>query len=62
MFGAGFLLGPIRVLLLEPHIGALWAVAIEVPLLLVVMVLAARWMPPMLAILVAGVVGWLLNA
>ena len=43
VFGAGFLLGPIRVLLLEPHIGALWAVAIEVPLLLVVMVLAARW-------------------
>ena len=26
------------------------------------LVLAARWMPPMLAILVAGVVGWLLNA
>jgi hypothetical protein len=45
VFGTGFLLGPIRVLLLEPRLGAFWAVALEMPLLLIVMVAAARWSP-----------------
>ncbi len=43
VFGAGFLLGPVRVLVLEPWIGPLGAVAVEIPLLLIVMVFAARW-------------------
>lgn len=45
VFGAGFLLGPVRVLALEPRLGPLWAVAIELPLLLIVMVFAAWWSP-----------------
>ncbi len=45
VFGAGFVLGPIRVLWLGPWLGALASVAIEVPLLLIVMAIAARWVP-----------------
>lgn len=45
VFGAGFLLGPIRVLWLEPKLGPLWAVALETPFLLVAMVAGARWSP-----------------
>ena len=45
VFGAGFLLGPIRVLLLEPTLGPLWAVAIEMPALVAAMVAGARWSP-----------------
>jgi hypothetical protein len=45
VFGVGLALGPLRVLLLEPRLGALAAVAIEMPLLLIAMVVAARWVP-----------------
>lgn len=45
VFGVGFVLGPIRVLLLEPRFGTLAAVAVEMPLLLIAMVIAARWVP-----------------
>jgi hypothetical protein len=45
VFGVGFVLGPIRVLLLEPGLGTLGAVAVEMPLLLIAMVIAARWVP-----------------
>ncbi|MGE0285626.1 MAG: hypothetical protein AB7I42_05495 [Bradyrhizobium sp.] len=45
VFGAGFLLGPIRVLLLEPRLGSLVALLCEAPLLLVVMMFAARRIP-----------------
>jgi hypothetical protein len=45
VFGAGFLLGPIRVLLLEPRIGELWAAICEAPFMLAAIVLAARWVP-----------------
>jgi hypothetical protein len=45
VFGAGFVLGPIRVLLLEPRVGPVAAVLCEAPLLLAAMVLAARWAP-----------------
>ncbi|MGQ0681078.1 hypothetical protein [Bradyrhizobium sp.] len=45
VFGAGFLLGPIRVLWLEPRIGAFKAVLYEAPLLLGVMLIASRLSP-----------------
>jgi hypothetical protein len=45
VFGAGFLLGPIRVFWLEPRLGPVVATACEAPLLLVAMIVAARWIP-----------------
>jgi hypothetical protein len=45
VFGVGFMMGPIRVLVLEPGLGELWAVACEAPLMLAAIVLAARWVP-----------------
>jgi hypothetical protein len=42
-FGAGFLLGPIRVLWLVPQVGERAAELIEMPIMLVVIVWAARW-------------------
>ena len=41
----GFVLGPIRVLWLEPRLGHLLATACEAPFLLAAMVVAARWVP-----------------
>jgi hypothetical protein len=46
VFGIGFLLGPFRVLLLEPRLGETWATLCEAPVLLVAIVIAARWLPP----------------
>ena len=43
VFGAGFVLGPIRVFWLEPWLGPAAAAACEAPLLLAAMVFAARW-------------------
>lgn len=45
VFGVGFLLGPVRVLVLEPRIGRLAATLVETPFLIAAMVLAARWVP-----------------
>jgi hypothetical protein len=45
VFGVGFVLGPIRVLLLEPSLGKPAATLCEAPFLLIAMVLAARWVP-----------------
>jgi hypothetical protein len=45
VFGTGFLLGPIRVLLLEPRMGAVAATLCEAPFLLTAMVVAAYWTP-----------------
>jgi hypothetical protein len=45
VFGAGMLLGPIRVFWLEPRLGKSIAVLCEMPFLLTAMVLAARWLP-----------------
>jgi hypothetical protein len=43
VFGAGFLLGIVRVLALEPRLGERWAELAEAPLMLVVIVLSARF-------------------
>jgi len=43
VFGAGFVLGPIRILFVVPHLGERVAELLEAPLMLIVIVLAARW-------------------
>ena len=43
VFGVGFLLGIVRVMALEPRFGERWAELAEAPLMLVVIVLAARY-------------------
>lgn len=43
VFGTGFLLGPIRVLVLEPRFGARTAELIEAPAMLVAVIVIARW-------------------
>ena len=43
VFGAGFVLGPIRILWAVPRFGERTAELIEAPIMLVVIVLAARW-------------------
>lgn len=43
VFGAGFVLGTIRQLLVIPRLGVMWAELLEMPLMLVVIVAAARW-------------------
>ena len=49
VFGAGFVLGPIRILWLVPRVGERTAELIEAPIMLVVIVLAARWIARRLA-------------
>jgi hypothetical protein len=43
VFAVGFLLGPIRVLWLEPRLGPTLAALCEAPFLLLAMAVAARW-------------------
>ena len=45
VFAAGMVMGPARVLWLEPWLGPTLAVACEMPLLIVAMSFAARWAP-----------------
>ncbi len=45
VFGAGMLLGPIRVFWLEPRLGKSIAVLCEMPFLVTAMILAAQWLP-----------------
>jgi hypothetical protein len=42
-FGAGFILGPFRILVLVPRIGERWAELLELPVMLAVCYCAARW-------------------
>jgi len=44
VFGAGFLLGPIRVLWLAPRVGERLAELLEAPVMLAVIVFSARWL------------------
>jgi hypothetical protein len=43
VFAVGFVLGPIRILWLVPRVGPRAAELIEMPIMLLVIVLAARW-------------------
>ena len=43
VFGAGFVLGPVRILWLVPRVGERIAELIEMPIMLAVVILAARW-------------------
>ena len=50
VFGAGFVLGPIRILWLAPRVGERAAELIEEPIMLAVIFLAARWITRRLAV------------
>jgi hypothetical protein len=43
VFGAGFILGPIRMTLLVPRIGERWAELLEMPVMLAVIIMASQW-------------------
>ncbi len=43
VFGAGFLLGPIRILWATPRFGARMAELMEMPIMFVITIVAARW-------------------
>ena len=43
VFVAGFALGTIRVLFIEPHLGPVWSVALELPVMLGVSAFVACW-------------------
>jgi hypothetical protein len=43
VFGAGFVLGPIRILWVVPRFGTRMAELMETPIMLVVIILSARW-------------------
>jgi len=43
VFGAGFILGPIRLFLVVPRVGVRTAELLEAPIMLVVIFLASRW-------------------
>lgn len=49
VFGAGFVLGVLRTLLVVPRLGAPAAELLETPLMLVAIWFAARWLAPRLA-------------
>jgi hypothetical protein len=54
VFGAGFILGPIRILFVAPRFGTRMAELMETPIMIAVIIVAARWivrrlaLPPML--------------
>jgi len=50
VFGAGFVLGPIRVLWVVPRVGTRAAELMEMPIMFAVIVVAARWVVRRLAV------------
>ena len=50
VFGAGFVLGPIRILWLVPRLGTRMAELMETPIMFVVILVAARWIVRRLAV------------
>lgn len=50
VFGAGFVLGPIRVFWVVPHLGERTAELMERPIMLGVMMVTARWLVRQLAV------------
>lgn len=50
VFCAGFILGPLRILWLVPKVGTKFAEMIETPVMLVVMIFAARWTTSRIAV------------
>jgi len=50
VFGAGFVLGPIRILWAAPRYGTRMAELMETPIMLVVTIVAARWIVRRLAL------------
>ena len=50
VFGAGFVLGPIRILWLAPRFGTRLAELMEIPIMFVVILVAARWIVRRLAL------------
>jgi hypothetical protein len=50
IFGAGFVLGPIRILWVVPRFGTRIAELIEMPIMFVVIIVAARWIVRRLAL------------
>ncbi len=50
VFGAGFLLGPIRILWVVPRFGTRMAELMETPIMFVVILIAARWIVRRLAV------------
>ena len=49
VFGAGFVLGPIRMLWVVPRVGTRIAELLEMPIMLAVIIVAARWLVRRLA-------------
>jgi hypothetical protein len=50
VFGAGFVLGPIRILWVVPRFGTRMAELMEAPIMFVVIIVAARWIVRRLAL------------
>ena len=50
VFGAGFVLGPIRILWVVPRVGMRIAELMEFPIMLVVIIIVARWLVRRLAV------------
>jgi hypothetical protein len=50
VFGAGFVLGPIRILWVVPRVGTRMAELMEAPIMLVVTIVSARWIVRRLAV------------
>jgi hypothetical protein len=59
VFGAGFLLGTIRVLVVEPAIGTRAAELLEIPMMIAIVALTARFLTRRYAGSIRGSLAWL---